>query len=371
MPLPLFEDQTHLRYKKSQDILKSWSKKALGIQWHITDHCNWRCTHCYHEKYHGSQPDLKQMKDIFHQIMDLGKKYNLEKDQLRIKLVGGEPLVHPNFFDLVDYLSSFSERFNLGILSNGSLFSDKNVQYLSEKKIIKLVQISIEGEEEINDSIRGKGAFNRIIKATGLLKQYNIPVHFGCTVSSQNYKNILGLLDLLLIYNIQLLLRTIVPLGQCDKDFEKIVPIKEMQKFYKEARKLNEQYSLRPGLHIKGSSSLGYPPFRFFCMSGVEALDYKGRVGFCGIRTQNILTIMPNLDVLACRLLPQVVLGNLKKNSLEEIYENVIYQDLAKLYNISYECQQCEVVDRCFGGAMCISKAVTGNEFSKDPQCWK
>jgi len=47
----------------------------LIIQWHITEHCNWRCKHCYHDDYLDEWPDLKTLKGIFDQITSIEKNF--------------------------------------------------------------------------------------------------------------------------------------------------------------------------------------------------------------------------------------------------------------------------------------------------------
>jgi len=43
------------------------NKADFGFQWHITDRCNLRCTHCYQDDYSGSNEmrldDLKRIAD--------------------------------------------------------------------------------------------------------------------------------------------------------------------------------------------------------------------------------------------------------------------------------------------------------------------
>lgn len=371
MSLPVVNNVHVPAFERALDLHKRYYRSGLGLQWHITNRCNWRCTHCYHETYEGDQPDLEMMKDIFHQYLDLGARYNFDSQKTGFKLTGGEPFVHPDILPFLEYIAPFSDRIRTGILTNGSLLTEEILGFLTKQCAINRMQISIEGDQIENDAIRGEGAFDTILRAVALLKKYNISVHLGCTISKQNYKNVWNLLDLLIVYDIPILLRLLVPIGQSKEARENLVPPKELQAFHKKIRAMNQKHRLqytvsRAGRHYQETEQM----FRTYCMSAVEALDHEEPVRSCGVRWHNGITILPNLDVLACRLLPQHVLGNLKKDSLENIFNGAKYEALTQLEKTDPECQNCRVVDRCFGGAMCMSKAVHQDIYKKDPQCW-
>ncbi len=372
MALPVINNKKSKAFQNALDLHQKYYRSGLGLQWHITNNCNWRCTHCYHETYQGEQPDLETMKDIFHQYLDLGKKQGFGSKKVGFKLTGGEPFVHPDILPFLEYIAPHSDRIRTGILTNGSLLTDEMLEFLTKKCAIRRMQISIEGDQVQNDAIRGEGAFDTILRAIALLKKYNISVHLGCTISKQNYKEVWNLLDLLIVYDIPILLRMLVPIGQSREDLENIVPPKELQKFHQKVREMNQKHHLQ---HTVSRAGREYDDltqmFRTYCMSGIEALDYDGQVRSCGVRWHNGLTILPNLDVLACRLLPQHVLGNLKKESLESIFNGPKYEELTQLAKADPECQNCRVVDRCFGGAMCMSEAMKHDPYARDPQCWK
>ena len=45
-------------------------KSVFGFQWHITDRCNLRCTHCYQEDYSGSDElDFDGLRQIARRLL--------------------------------------------------------------------------------------------------------------------------------------------------------------------------------------------------------------------------------------------------------------------------------------------------------------
>ena len=134
--------------------------------------------------------DYKEFQNIIKTICSL-KKYKTEKSV--IYLSGGEPLLHPQFEAILSFAYKYFDRIN--ILSNGILIKDK-IEFISNYRLKAGVQISIDGNEEINDSIRGKGHFKKAVEALKLAEEYNIKHWFSYTVSLENMRCYQDVLDL-------------------------------------------------------------------------------------------------------------------------------------------------------------------------------
>ena len=358
MSLPIFPTES-----KAKPV--SHGEKAISFQWHFTDLCNWRCTHCYHEAYQDQGVDLERMKSIFHEFLEYAEKNNIPPEGRRVKLTGGDPFVRPDFMEFLAYLSSYRETCVLSILTNGSLLTEEKAQFLKKHHPTLRIQISVEGPEDLNDAVRGKGAFQKILDALSLLKKHDIFTTLACVITKQNYERIEELLDLAMIYDTPLLLRRLVPIGQSDGKDDNMVPTQELRKLYKGVRQLNKQYFLRTP---RGRMTI----LRTNCLSGIEAADnHDDHIISCGARRKTIFCLMPNLDILPCRLLPQFTLGNLEKQSLASILDGEMYQTLSSSEKGDPRCQSCDALSHCQGGAMCIAMAAEGSPFARDPQCWK
>lgn len=334
--------------------------KSLTLQWHLTDRCNFRCKHCYAETYENEELHLDALKRVFDEYIALLKKTGA---QGRLNLTGGEPLLRQDLLDFLEYISQYKKYFkHCTLLTNGSLLTKNFLQALKKRApIVSGIQISIEGPEEINDEIRGKGSFEKILAAVSLVKQNEIPVHLAATISRMNYPQVLELVDLLLIYDVRMTLRRFVPIGGGKKEIAMMLKPRELRDFYIKVEKLNQKYRLKNGNGVFKTNT---------CMSGLKYTQWpSGNFHSCGVRRMSIITIMPNGDVYPCRLFPNKI-GNIKKQTLNKIYEND-YKKLVTNMPRDKECPKCSVFEKCKGGASCISAAVTGNFFAKDPQCWK
>jgi MoaA/NifB/PqqE/SkfB family radical SAM enzyme len=113
----------------------------------VTDNCNLRCTHCYH--FHGK--DVFEKKEI--PIDEWKRRLNeLHKSGIRaILLVGGEPTLRNDVLMLAQRIFT-----HVAIITNGTIKVPDEYQ--------NIIYVSVDGSEERNDSIRGKGVFSKIIK---------------------------------------------------------------------------------------------------------------------------------------------------------------------------------------------------------------
>ena len=91
---------------------KSFLKSA---NWHMTSHCNYRCTFCCMQKLTGDITSIEEAKKVLTNLKRLG----IEK----INFVGGEPMCNTIIFNLTRLAKSMG--FTVGITSNGSLMNEE------------------------------------------------------------------------------------------------------------------------------------------------------------------------------------------------------------------------------------------------------
>lgn len=97
---------------------ESFYDMPLTIDWNLTYHCNYNCSYCFRhdQKFDPGFSSLEQLKSAVNHIAELNRPY------YSFTLTGGEPTIHPHFFDLIKYIhNTLGERVNnVMILSNGS-----------------------------------------------------------------------------------------------------------------------------------------------------------------------------------------------------------------------------------------------------------
>ncbi len=119
------------------------------LQWHITDRCNYQCSHCYQNRYDGAECDLPALKGILVQFKELlgmvAERAGKQAVKGHITVTGGEPFVRGDFPDLLELLAAAKEWTSFGILSNGSMIDSSLAEKLKDLRT-SFVQISIEGK---------------------------------------------------------------------------------------------------------------------------------------------------------------------------------------------------------------------------------
>ncbi len=137
------------------------SLRYLELQ--ITDRCNLRCRHCYLGSTEGRDLPMDQLKTVLRQFEEV--------QGLRLMITGGEPLMHTQFWELAEALTSY--RFRKVLLTNGLLLRKDMLRSLHVDEI----QFSVDGMKKGHDALRGAGTYERVMQKIGEA------ISEGCTVS--------------------------------------------------------------------------------------------------------------------------------------------------------------------------------------------
>lgn len=156
-------EATHIETMKPKSI---FSNTRLHL--HLTNRCNLNCPHCYMRSGNAYSDELStdEVKKLCHEFYKVGGT--------NVSLTGGEPTTRPDFFEIVEYISSLGMQ--VSIFSNGCFWDEKKVRRLADSNIDG-VQISIDGyDETTNAIIRGKNVFTKALKSIDLFVKNNIYV---------------------------------------------------------------------------------------------------------------------------------------------------------------------------------------------------
>ena len=352
------------------DSINQENKADFGFQWHITDRCNLRCSHCYQEDYSGSNElGLDGLKRIADEIIRTLSKWNKGGD---IAITGGEPLLKEEMFPLIHYLESADEISSLDILSNGTLINESIVEQIRSLKKIRCVQISLEGaSSESNDAIRGKGTFEKVVSSLRLLRNNGITVNVMFTLQRRNLGDIPSLVDLAIEEGIDnLTIERFVPIGSGEKIRSELLSPEEIKDVFNYISERSDQETNRNGVT---SISRSRPLWIMCNRNGDPHLTHTPNRdtcgGICSIGLDG-LCILPDATVLACRRLP-IPIGNIKNDSLLKIWHtSELLWQIADKRNLKGKCNSCEFITRC-SGCRAMAFACTGDYLEADPQCWK
>lgn len=159
------------------------------LEFQLTDRCNLHCRHCYLGD--GFLEDLP-----FGKILKVLKEFE-EIQGLRLLLSGGEPLLHPDFWEINEVLGEYP--FRSVMLSNGTLITEDNAKKLR----VHEVQLSLDGMKKGHESLRGEGTFEKTIRAIGHLQAANIRVSIATMIHRENLKEFDEMASLIQSKNIE------------------------------------------------------------------------------------------------------------------------------------------------------------------------
>jgi len=263
-----------------------------------------------------------------------------------IHFSGGEPLLRKKLEVFIKDAAKNGIRSKL--TTNGTLLSEKRANNLAKVKL-RSVNISLDGPtSEVHDSMRGvKGFFNKAISGIQAISEaretYGRPhVRINSVVSHENAKTLDQLLELakeLKIDSLHILpvdFSHIDPsLALTDEDYE---IVKEVLSNYKhETRLLGDVERL--------INLLAAPETREFIKKGEYAFGYY-RESPCFAPFVHLF-MMPEGKVYTCCIVDRTeanILGNVRKNSIQEIWGNDNFKELRKkavkntLYNVCHSC---------------------------------
>lgn len=96
------------------------------IETHIVDHCNLGCKGCSH--FSGLSPE--RFKNLAEFELDMKRLSAIEEVQI-IRIMGGEPLLHPNFADFCMVAREYFPKADVVLVTNGLLIH-RIVPYIDE-----------------------------------------------------------------------------------------------------------------------------------------------------------------------------------------------------------------------------------------------
>jgi len=195
----------------------------------VTDLCNAKCAYCFgefHKRHLGHMP-----KDKLLSIVDDAAKLGT----VRINLVGGEPLIRDDIGEIVDYVKS--KCIECVIVTNGWLLPEK----INEIKNVDMLAISFDGCKKNHDKNRGKGSYDKVIKAVELAREKDIPIQLASVITKNNLDDVSHVLETARKYNCTVTFAGLLPFADDPERMEKHFPSDDE---YKEVfRKIRDEKS--------------------------------------------------------------------------------------------------------------------------------
>lgn len=256
--------------------------------------CNLNCNHCYLPEW-KSKMSFNDFSLILNEASELGA--------YKTSITGGEPLLHPDIYKMIQY--AYDLEFDVNLQTNATLLTSHIVQKLTKYDVS--ITTSLDGLENVHDEFRGmSGAFSRTLSGIRLAKEAGLPVRVNVTLHSKNIDSIRKLLLMLNRLEVDEI-NVFYPIftGKA-KTMNDIVP------FLKAVKILYENEDL-----------IGYKKYYNIAM-------YSGNCTFCGI-AECFLFITARGDVTLCPAFSgdeTFYIGNIHQHTLSELWNSKKRRDL-------------------------------------------
>ncbi len=338
-------------------------KPYFAIQWQITDVCDQRCRHCY--IFAEGHPELittpwAELERTLAQIKCFCGRIGRTP---YIYLTGGDPILHPNFWELLERFHEKNIRFC--IMGNPFHLTDETCKRMRELGCVKY-QLSLDGLEATHDLFSKRGSFRATLLAIDTIRHSGMWCAVMSTVSKTNMDEIPALIDLVAEHGVD-----VYAAGRyCPTSIEKAydadvhIPPQKYRAFLErcwerfEAHKNSgTTFQLKDHLwalflYEKGPLT---PPQADAVTDGCNC-------------ARNHIAILPNGDVYACRRMESKV-GNVRESDLYEIWHGSL-MDGYRQYDRFVKCASCELKNIC-RGCPAVAYGYTHNPYAADPKCWK
>jgi len=359
---PRFDEVPALS-ERDQAILGRALSAPLSVLWDITYACNLACAHCLT----GSGSPAPDELNLAEKLAVL--------DQLRdmrvfsITLCGGEPLVSPHLFEIIE--KAVSRGMDVSLDTNGLWVTEEIVRKLAGAGVTT-VQVSMDGREETHDRFRGrKGSFRAAVRAVELFVQSGFRVTVAPVLTAVTHQDLEFLVQLAVAKGATGFKPSLfLPTGRGRENARELMlsPAQARADFQK-LKKLQDTHQGKIRIAIDGSYP-GLSEHENFPCGGESAAG--ARVGCPAGVTQ--LVIAANGLITACPFLYEMPAGHLREKPLAQIWrEGRIFKVFRQMTKgqLKGQCRQCpRVPGECSGGCRAAAYALTGEIYGQDPLCW-
>lgn len=235
-------------------------RKPLQCSLYVTDRCNLDCAYCTEYDNSRPHPSLDDLKKWVRKIRELGT--------MRIALVGGEPLTHPDIVELVRYCRELG--FATSLTTNGFLLTRELVAQLEDAGL-QVMQISV---DRMTPSPITKKSFRTILPKLDYFRDSKISLHITGVICADTLPEAKAVLETGLSRGIPTEVRLVHadpmnrfrvdrgPREELERFIDSMIERKGRgEKIHTSEAILNYQRSLLRGEHVEWTCMAGYKLF--------------------------------------------------------------------------------------------------------------
>lgn len=343
------------------------------VIWETTQACDLACVHC--------RACAQPLRSALELSTGEAKRLIDEVKALEAPvfvLTGGDPLKRPDIFELVEYASNHGVRISL-TPSATPLLTKEAVKRLKQCGLARLA-ISLDGPNAtLHDAFRRvPGSYDFTLSAVRWAREIGLPVQINTTITRHNLQHLDSMIALLeqldiVLWSVFFLVPTgrgsaidLISAEEFEQVFEKLYETSRWVSF--DIKSTEAQHYRRFLLQRRTEEKRKGNGQSLPALTGTSTADGIGRAPR-GINDGKGFVFISHLgEVFPSGFLP-VSAGNVRKQSLEELYRNSpLFVALRDSANLKGKCGICEFREVC-GGSRARAYALTGDPFAEEPCC--
>jgi MoaA/NifB/PqqE/SkfB family radical SAM enzyme len=204
------------------------NNRLLSAEIEFSRKCNFDCVYCYAKNGQNFSGELTvaEIRDLVLQVKDLGAK--------KIIILGGEPMVYPHLFDMLDFIKA--QGLSLELFTNGTGIDVSKARMLYDLGVAVVLKMN-SADEKVQDMLAGrKGAYNQIHEAFENLKSAGypsgVPLGISTIICKQNIDELEAMWKMLRDQNIIPFFEMITPQGNAKTNDMLDVDTERIHKFF-------------------------------------------------------------------------------------------------------------------------------------------
>lgn len=315
------------QYIKFCEFMREHSHNYINAVIAVTTKCNARCFYCFEKGIIQKDMTIEAADKV---IAYLKSRHDINKS-LGITWYGGEPLMNQEIISYITKeLRKIYSDYSASMITNGLLFDDETIKKAVYDWKIGVVQITLDGTEEIYNSRKNyinctESPFKRAINNIKKLTECNIQVSVRLNIDDDNFADIIHLLEFLRVEMVEIENLFIYPAVLTKNKF--------MSDFTPEERAMNYMEKIFTD---------------FSDIVNIERfIETSPKIHTCMLDDDNAVSIGTDGNLYLCEhyVDKEEYICN-EKNSINKPI-------------ITSECYNCKVFPKCFGG--CYANRMENN----------
>ena len=357
------------QHRSGEHTPASSTARRPVVVWNSTKQCNLTCAHCYASAKLAAAADeltTAEAKAFFDDLATFGVP--------AVLMSGGEPLMRPDFSELVAHGSAEGVRFTLS--TNGTLIDASMAAALATAGVI-YAGVSIDGDEQTHDLLRRqKGAYRGAVAGLANLGEAGVRRGVRFTITPDTYPQLDSVLDLVVSDHIdRICIYHLVPSGRGGRLYD-VSPAERLDA-------LNRVFAFavdHPEAEVLTVDNPSDGPVLYQWLRERDEAQAErchemltwnsGATGGPGV---GIAAVDERGDVHPDQFSRHRTFGNVRERPFSEIWTQPTDPFLKQLRSpdrpIAKECSVCPSFDLCGGGLRSRAELATGDPWGFDPSC--